>query len=308
METNTLNNLHLKECDNIIMLSDIHFGVRNNSIEWLENICDYFYNFFIPFLKKNANDKTTIVITGDVFDSRQSIDIRVLSTSLDIIKDILKSNSNIEIIIVEGNHDSYKKRENDITSLSIFKSIDRVYVIQEPTIEILNDNTKLLFLPWFGDMKQQNEVINEVDADFVFMHNDITSAYYDNGRPIINGVNISTIKNKKVYSGHIHRRYDGKKYTYVGTPYQLRRSDIGNEKGIYMLIKGKNKWQEKFFLNNYSPKFLKVNIEDILEKTLPELESIFKNNYVDIIVNKKYCKYLNQQKVLDLLSIFKYSE
>lgn len=308
MEINILNDEHLKKSDNIIMLSDIHFGVRNNSIEWSENISDYFYNFFIPFIEKNSNENTSIIITGDVFDSRQSIDIRILSMSLDIIKAILNTNKNIRIYIVEGNHDSYKKRENDITSLSIFKSIDRVFVIQEPTLEELNDGTKLLFLPWQGDIKQQNDVINNIDANFIFMHNDITSAYYDNGRPIINGVNISTIKNKKIYSGHIHRRYDGKKYTYIGTPYQLRRSDIGNEKGIYSLIKNKNKWQEKFILNNYSPKFLKIHIEEIINKPLSEIENIFRNNYVDIIISKKICKYLNQQKVLDVLSIFKYKK
>lgn len=308
MEILHLNDTHLKECDNIIMLSDLHFGVRNNSIEWSENICNYFHNFFIPFIKKNSNEKSSIVITGDVFDSRQAIDIKILSMSLDIINEILKANEHIRIYIVEGNHDSYKKRENDITSLSIFKSIDRVFVIQKPTLEELNDGTKLLFLPWYGDMKQQNAVINEIDANFVFMHNDITSAYYDNGRPIINGVDITTIKNKKIYSGHIHRRYDGKKYTYVGTPYQLRRSDIGNEKGIYTLTKNKTKWQEKFTLNTYSPKFIKVNIEDIIDKTLSEIETIFKNNYVDIIINKKHCKHLNQQKMLDVLSIFKYKK
>lgn len=308
MEIINLNDNHLKKCNKLILLSDLHLGIRNNSIEWTENISNYFYNFFIPFLKNNADETTSIIIMGDVFDSRQSIDIRILSFSLQLIKDILNVHKDIRIYIVEGNHDSYKKRENDITSLSIYKSFDRVFVIQEPTIEIMNDDTKLLFLPWNGDMKQQNKIINEVEADFVFMHNDITSAYYDNGRPIINGVNISTIKNKKIYSGHIHRRYDGKKYTYVGTPYQLRRSDIGNEKGIYTLNKNKTKWIEKFTVNDYSPKFFKVNIEEIIEKPLNELKNIFTNNYVDIIVNKKYCKYLNQQKILDVLYIFKYKK
>ena len=64
METNTLNNLHLKECDNIIMLSDIHFGVRNNSIEWLENICDYFYNFFINPHFSWENDTVDMIVSS----------------------------------------------------------------------------------------------------------------------------------------------------------------------------------------------------------------------------------------------------
>jgi hypothetical protein len=38
----------------IFLLSDVHFGVRNNSIEWLENQLDFFYNFYIPYLKNNV--------------------------------------------------------------------------------------------------------------------------------------------------------------------------------------------------------------------------------------------------------------
>lgn len=308
MEIVTLNDEHLKKCNNFIMLSDIHLGVRNNSIEWMDNINDYFYNFFIPYLKENSNDNTSLILTGDIFDSRQSLDIKVLNMALDIIKNILDVNSCIKIYIVEGNHDSYKKKENDITSLSIFKTFNNVIVIQKPTIEILEDNTKILFLPWDGDMNKQNDVISKIDADFVFMHNDINSGYYDNGRPIINGVNISTINNKKIYSGHIHRRYDGKKFTYVGTPYQLRRSDIGNKKGIYTLYKTDKtkKWKEKFIENNYSPEFFRVKIEDILEKKLEDLHNLFYNNYVDIIIKKSYAKYVNQQKILDILSSFKF--
>ena len=306
MDAIILNDEHLKKSNNIILLSDIHFGVRNNSIEWMDNIHNYFFNFFIPFLKENSNENTSLIIMGDIFDSRQSLDIKVLNIALDIITNILKVNNTIKIYIVEGNHDSYKKKDNDITSLSIFKTFNNVVVIQKPTLEILDDGTKFLFVPWNGDMTEQNNVIRDIDADFVFMHNDINSGYYDNGRPIINGVDITTINNKKIYSGHIHKRYNSKKFTYVGTPYQLRRSDIGNKKGIYILSKKNKKWQEKFVENNFSPEFFRIRIEDILEKKIKDLYSLFHNNYVDIVIKKSYAKYINQQKILDVLSDFKF--
>lgn len=306
MDAIILNDEHLKKSNNIILLSDIHFGVRNNSIEWMDNIHNYFFNFFIPFLKENSNENTSLIIMGDIFDSRQSLDIKVLNIALDIITNILKVNNTIKIYIVEGNHDSYKKKDNDITSLSIFKTFNNVVVIQKPTLEILDDGTKFLFVPWNGDMVEQNNVIRDIDSDFVFMHNDINSGYYDNGRPIINGVDITTINNKKIYSGHIHKRYNSKKFTYVGTPYQLRRSDIGNKKGIYILSKKNKKWQEKFVENNFSPEFFRIRIEDILEKKIKDLYSLFHNNYVDIVIKKSYAKYINQQKILDVLSDFKF--
>lgn len=305
-----MNDDRLSSSEVLVMLADIHFGVRNNSIEWIENMRNYFINFFIPELKKIKNKKISLIINGDVFDNRQSIEIEVLNVVLEIFNLILKVNDNITIYIVEGNHDSYRKKKNDITSLVIFKQFDRIVVIQNPTYCTMNNGTKLLFVPWTGDMQQQNDVINNNDADFIFMHNDIKSGYYDNNRPILNGVSVTTINNKKIYSGHIHKRYDSDKFTYIGSPYHLRRSDINNTKGIYSLIYNskKNKWEEKFTYNNYSPIFIRVKIEDILDKNIEELKSIFYNNYVDIVVKKRFCKYLNKQKLLDALGVLKYKK
>lgn len=300
----------LSSSEILVMISDIHFGVRNNSLEWIENIKNYFYNFFIPYLKKLSNKKVSLIINGDVFDNRQSLDINVLTTVLEIFNSILKINKEMVIYIVAGNHDSYRKKENDITSLAIFEQFDRIEVIQKPTYITMFNGTKLLFVPWSGDMEQQNEAVNNNDADFIFMHNDIKSGYYDNNRPILNGVSVTTINNKKIYSGHIHKRYDSDKFTYIGSPYHLRRSDIGNTKGIYSLIynKDNNKWEEVFTYNDYSPIFIRVKIEDILEKNIEELKNIFYNNYVDIVIKKNVCKYLNKQKLLEALSCLKYKK
>lgn len=305
-----MNDDRISSSEILVMLADIHFGVRNNSIEWVENIQSYFLNFFIPYLNKIKDKKISLIINGDVFDNRQSIEINVLTVVLDIFNQILKVNDNITIYIVEGNHDSYRKKENDITSLAVFKQFDRITVIQKPTYCTMNNGTKLLFVPWNGDMQKQNEIINNNDADFIFMHNDIKSGYYDNNRPILNGVSVTTINNKKIYSGHIHKRYNGDKFTYIGSPYHLKRSDINNKKGIYSLIynKEKNNWEENFIYNDYSPIFLRVKIEDVIEKNLDELKSIFYNNYVDIIIKKRFCKYLNKQKLLDALSQLKYKK
>lgn len=300
----------LSSSEILVMISDIHFGVRNNSLEWIENIKNYFYNFFIPYLKKLSNKKVSLIINGDVFDNRQSLDINVLTTVLEIFNSILEINKEMVIYIVAGNHDSYRKKENDITSLAIFEQFDRIEVIQKPTYITMFNGTKLLFVPWSGDMEQQNEAVNNNDADFIFMHNDIKSGYYDNNRPILNGVSVTTINNKKIYSGHIHKRYDSDKFTYIGSPYHLRRSDIGNTKGIYSLIynKDNNKWEEVFTYNDYSPIFIRVKIEDILEKNIEELKNIFYNNYVDIVIKKNVCKYLNKQKLLEALSCLKYKK
>lgn len=49
-EVNSIN-INFKK---LFLLSDLHFGVRANSVEWLENQMNFFNHFYIPFLKKNA--------------------------------------------------------------------------------------------------------------------------------------------------------------------------------------------------------------------------------------------------------------
>ncbi len=40
------------DVDRVIFISDIHLGIRNASFEWIENMTNYFDNFFIPLIKK----------------------------------------------------------------------------------------------------------------------------------------------------------------------------------------------------------------------------------------------------------------
>jgi len=44
----------------IFLLSDTHFGVRANSLEWLENQQAFFRDFYIPYLKKNVRENDAL--------------------------------------------------------------------------------------------------------------------------------------------------------------------------------------------------------------------------------------------------------
>jgi DNA repair exonuclease SbcCD nuclease subunit len=73
------------------------------------------------------------------------------------------------------------------------------------------------------------------------MHTNLDGFKYDNGREITNGVNISNKNIKRVFSGHIHKRQENKKFIYIGSPYHTKRSDINNIKGAYILDTINNK-------------------------------------------------------------------
>lgn len=302
----------IKEFNRFILLSDIHFGVRSNSLEWIENIKNYFYNFFIPNLIDLSEDyNTAVIIAGDVFDNRQSLDIDVMNTAQEVFEKILSINDTIQIYCIAGNHDLYRKNKNETsdvrTSLKSLK-MDRFNIILNNEEVELYNGMKMLFVPWIGNQKIENEIVKKSAADIIIMHTDINGAIYDNGKPITNGVNLNLTQAKKVYSGHIHKRQDSKRRTYIGTPYQINRADIGNEKGIYYITLHHNGFYEDFIINNYSPKFIRKTIFELMELTYDELIKIFNNNYVDIIIESKYLKDLSIAKLMNGLKDFKYKK
>jgi hypothetical protein len=72
----------------------------------------------------------------------------------------------------------------------------------------------------------------------------------------------------------------------LGSPYELTRSDSGNTKNLWLLDLETN--EETNFENTISPKFVKFNLEWILEQPVEKLQSLFFNNFVDILVSPQW--------------------
>jgi len=281
----------------IWLISDLHFGIRSNSLEWLQNQIQFFSNFYIPYLKKHIKKTDIIFICGDFFDNRQLLDINVLNSAVDLILNL----TNISrVIMVVGNHDLYKKYDTDINSLRIFKYIPNITIFEKPVI-ITNGNNKILVLPWIGNNIEEENYVKANNVDYVFAHTDIIGFKYDNGKIIIKGSDLtSTNKNiKRIFSGHIHKRQELDKTIYIGSPYHTKRSDIGNQKGIYIFNANENTYE--FIPNNLSPLFQRIKLEDLMEWPLSYVNSILANNYTDIIVPDKYIHLFNLTKFIELL-------
>jgi len=291
--------------NNIHLLSDIHLGVRTNSIEWLDNIRCFFDRFYIPYLKNNVHDGDICIFCGDLYDSRQLLDIQVINTSIEIMDELSKI---LPIHIILGNHDCYKKIGVDVNSLVFYKYIPNVFVYETPTI-LTNGKIDLLLLPWIGDYSAEEKIIGENSVDYLFMHTEMKYFTMDNNKEINEGVDITKFTHlKRVFSGHIHKRQEmvNSKYIYVGSPYHTKRSDIGNKKGVYKLITETD--DIIFTENNYSSIFQRLKLEDILGSTVSEVETMLDNNYTDILVPDKYINIFNMAKFVEILKDCKYKK
>jgi len=281
----------------IFLLSDLHFGVRANSIEWIENQLSFFNDFYIPLIKEKKRDGDILFVLGDWFDNRQFLDINVMNKSIDIVS---KLSNILPVYFMTGNHDIYKKNDTDVNSLIAFKFIPNVKIFEEPLI-ITNGKTKILVLTWTGNGEIEEEYAKANICDYIFAHTDIAGFKYDNGFDIKKGARLQKIPGvKRLYSGHIHKRQEHKGSVYIGSPYSTKRSDIGNKKGVY-IIDTETDYQE-FIPNTFSPIFQRIQLEELIEMTLEKAYKILENNYTDIIVPDKYIHLFNLTKFIDLLS------
>lgn len=267
----------------IYFLADCHIDCKGGNSIWLDDYVGYFENVFIPYCKSHVKDDDILVCLGDWFDNRTHVTMPAISKSIMLFEQFSMIFNDIRIIV--GNHDIYNKHNNLITSVDIFKYIKNVKIYYSPTLE--NIGTKsVLFMPWVEDNLEQKKVLKFYDADYVFGHMEI-SGLVMNAKGVKSGggedeVQYTDFKKAEVYAGHIHTRQDFKNIHYVGCPYMKDRGDMGNTKGITVLDIESGKTE--FIENTYSPKFIRVSIYDVLDKSVDDLKKEWKNNYVDFVV------------------------
>jgi DNA repair exonuclease SbcCD nuclease subunit len=266
------------------MITDTHFGVYLNNLDKWQNMMEStFYEFVIPFLKKNVQEGDILIHLGDLFDNRTSIPIITLNKVEKILKEISQI---LPIHMIVGNHDLFNKGSNEVNSVRLFSYIsDNIYVYEKThTLEIFDK--KLVLMPW---VEKRLDMINEIknnSGDYLFCHSDLNGC-----RMHLNSVahrNPDKIdvdefrKFKRVFSGHIHIRQVSDNFEFIGSLYQMDRNDIGDKKGITVLdlING----EVEFVENTYSPTFRKFTVKE--EDDVEKLELIKDSkDYIDLVIS-----------------------
>lgn len=293
--------------DKLILISDIHFGVRNDSAEWLDNMSSYFANFFIPLLRSKVNEGVAVCILGDLFDNRQSINIDTMNIASGIIRQIAEL---APVYIMAGNHDMSRRSDSSLNSLVIVKGIPNVVVIDSYSSVRWKTSSGISrsvgFIPYTGIYSKETEAVSKSNEDYIFLHTEVLGAIFDSGKPIKDGAVTTASPAKRIFSGHIHKRQELGKFTYIGSPYHLRRSDVGDLKGIYILNIDDDTLE--FVPNRYSPIFQAVTLQSLLTMTLSEFKSYITNNYTDIIVPRDKAGDIEPYELLALLDRATYKD
>lgn len=278
----------------IWMISDTHFGKYNNEIEkWLKIMHDYFYDFFIPMLKANAKAGDKVVHLGDVYDNRNSLNLKVVDFTVKLFEDIAEI---IDVHILTGNHDNFNQSNSEINSVCTIRNIKGIYIYEKPT-KVEWGGKSILLMPWVHGKNEEKLVLEKYKGcDLLLCHSDLngcrTQLYptRPNARHILDIEDFQGFK--RVFSGHIHICQTINNFTFVGCPYHLDRNDMDNQKGIWV-YNTKNE-KEVFIENDKSPIFKKIKI--LNNENVKELkEDIFIHDFVDLEISKNLI--LNQPKI-----------
>jgi len=280
-----LNTIKVPQAKRVWFITDTHLGVRNNSNEWIEIMEDYFFKWFFPLIRDNYQPGDILIHCGDWFDSRQSVNLKVLNLGVSIAEE-MSSIFKDGIHILIGNHDIWGKNSNDVNSLKSIKWIPGFNIHEEP-VSLNLGGTSFFMMPWRKDQEAETQCLIETSPhDYLCCHADIKGLNFNKFVKVEHGIEEEYLKKfRKIYSGHIHYAQDYKNVKMLGSPYQLTRSDMGNTKGITLLDLSDG--SERFFENKFSPKFQKIDFNRILEMTISDASQIFSNNFVDILIDPK---------------------
>ena len=97
----------------VAIITDQHFGARNDSIAFLDFFQKFYDNTFFTVL--DDNDISTVLILGDTFDRRKYVNFYALQRVKEMFFDKLRER-NIQVHMLAGNHDTYYKNTNDVNS------------------------------------------------------------------------------------------------------------------------------------------------------------------------------------------------
>lgn len=222
----------------IALITDQHFGARNDSSIFLDYYEKFYSETFFPTLEER-NIKTVLIL-GDTFDRRKYINFNTLQRSKTMFFDKLRDND-ISVYMLAGNHDTYYKNTNEVNSVDLLlKEYENILVIDEPmTIHLNyeNETNDILMIPWIcaDNYQQCLEEIKNSKARLCAGHFEIAGFAMYRGHQCQEGLDRDLFRKfEYTFSGHYHHKSSSSGIYYLGNPYELTWMDYEDPRGFHI--------------------------------------------------------------------------
>lgn len=251
---------------NSLVIGDMHFGTHQNSTVWLNHQVDFLEKQVLPLiLISDELNIDSIVFLGDLFDSRQSINIVVANEALNIMTKIINTAQKkaVRVYLIGGNHDYYSSfaEKKDLNIYNLLFNNDykekhnNLSVVTSKAGYIEKEDTRIMLLPWF-ETEDEERLINNLrhaaadpNCAGVYCHTDTLIRNSNENKDVFKDFT------KPVWSGHIHSRH----LNYTNNVFQLGAAcsfnfnDANQDRFIYIINEKNNTFIE--IKNEVTPGF-----------------------------------------------------
>lgn len=268
----------------VAIITDQHFGARNDSIAFLDFYQKFYDDTFFPCL--DAAGINNLLILGDTFDRRKYVNFYALDRAKKMFFDKLEERG-IRVHMLAGNHDTYYKNTNDVNSPDLLlREYNNIDVIDSPETIII-DGTSICMMPWICPDNYQASIdeMKNTKAEICMGHFEIAGFAMHRGMESHDGLSKETFdKFDMVFSGHYHHRSDDGHIYYLGNPYELTWQDFKDTRGFHLFDLSRRKLE---FISNPNTMFERIEYDDREQEPI-DLDSVDLNGkYVKLVVVNK---------------------
>lgn len=279
----------------IALITDQHFGARNDSQLFLDFYEQFYDTVFFPKLKEE-NIKTVLIL-GDTFDRRKYVNFNTLQRAKAMFFERLRDEE-IAVYMLAGNHDTYYKNTNSVNSIDLLlKEYENITVIDDPMtihLDFKNESSDILMIPWIC-ADNYNRCLDEITnsrATLCAGHFEIAGFAMYRGHPCEEGLTRELFRKfEYTFSGHYHHKSNSDGIYYLGNPYELTWQDYNDPRGFHIFDLGT---RELDFIRNPYVMFHRMVYDDSsgLIEGLQTGYDHLKDRYVKVVVINKTNPYL----------------
>lgn len=302
----------------VAIITDQHFGARNDSIVFLDFFQKFYDNTFFPTLDASGID--TVLVLGDTFDRRKYVNFYALDRAKKMFFDKLEERG-ITVYMLAGNHDTYFKNTNEVNSPDLLLAeYNNIEVIDEPkTINV--NGFEVCMLPWIcpENYTQSIDEIKNTTSTICMGHLEIAGFAMYRGMESHEGFSAETFnKFDLVFSGHYHHRSNDGNIYYLGNPYELTWQDYNDPRGFHLFdfstrqlnfIENPYRMYERLEYSDKEVEPIDLDSLDLKEKFV-KLVVLEKTDFYkfDKFIQKLYNKGCHEIKIVEDFSEFETGE
>lgn len=282
----------------IALITDMHFGVRNDSKAFLDYQAAFYQDVFFPYLEQHGIKH--VIDLGDTFDRRKYVNFVTLKRAQEMWFDECEARG-IELHTIVGNHCAYYRTTNAVNSNELLQhGYEGQYIYEEPALRSVN-GLKIQFMPWINaeNYDKCKSVMETPQADICMGHFEFAGFEMDKGVIADDGLNASIVDDfDLVLSGHYHHKSSRGHVHYLGSPYEMTWADYNDPRGFHILDTETRKLE---FIQNPYTMFHKVYYDDSEAQSADDVLSMIEDpeNYrgrvVKVIVQARENAYWFEQ-------------